>query len=685
MAIKHPYPTATVPNPMHQYASWSYALSLWWMSPNDYNTLMSIEDVDLALSYDIVTKATTSYVIAEDSGLYPDRRHPVTGGLNYNLQDVEFTTYITNSISNNGATNQVHGSFTIVEPYGVTLINALVAASYDENTQQYLNYVDQNYLLQIDFVGYDDFGNRVPLNQTSLYRKRFPIRIATMQCDVSTKGTEYKCTFNPAGHCGYQDKEAGTTPKLFNIVASTVNQFFNGSKGLAAQLNAYQQSLVGGPNGYGDYYVFDIDADLADSKIVNPTESGFVETDPHAKGYDPSTQSWVIPQGTEIHTIISKIMSHSSFLIDQLGLEGTKTTPENQAVIINHFKILQLMLQEGQTGGGQIVKNVYDHRRNVYAKSYNYRILQVPTWAGSHPALPQFPDMRPYCVKSYDYLYTGQNIDILNWELKFDLSYHSQVIGFPNQQAAATPSASTKSEFVGQYVKEVNLTPSVLTQLIPSLKQVKSATPISTKTIVNNKNITTGLGVGNRPASVITADAIKSIYTSQASTMINVKLDIVGDPTLIKQDDWAYVPNPLKSTKYYNWDTTSQSQFVQEYGHLRMDAGDFVVSLTVNTPIDLDLDTSNQGLMAPNLKTIPALFNGYFLINEVRSVFHEGKFTQTLNLARYMNSDYITSSAELESDARTVRAQNELQAAIAAGASSGVTPIAGASPIENSR
>ncbi len=649
---KKPIYTDIVINPLHQYASWTYALSLWWMDPRDFNNLMTMPDINNALNFDLVKDAPNSYVIASDAGLFPSRRHPLTNGLTYHLQDIEIDTSIQPSL-NSGPTNMAYGSFTIVEPYGVTLINVLAEAAFDTINNRYNNYLDQNYILQIDFVGYDDFGNEIPRNQTALYRKRFPVRITEMKVDVKSSGAEYRCTFYPSPHESQQKQEIRTVPYNFRIKAKTIDEFFNGKEGLAAQLNNYQKSLIGKDYEWGDCFSFDIDPEIAKSEIVNTKEASFVNSDPNSNGYDPTTKVWVIPQGTDISTIINKIMAHSSFLIGQMGLEGkVASTQTDQSSILNLFKVLTLMTHQGIVATDSLYDNVYDTHRNVYAKHYNYKIIQVPTWLSTHPSMSQFSDMSPYCTKSYDYLYTGKNIDIINWELKFDHTYFVPVLGFPNQQAASTPNAAVGNETKAQYVRQTNLTPSVLSILHPQLGQVRTATPISTATAVGNQNITTGMDVGKRPAATIVADALNSTYFDHSSSMMNINLEIVGDPTMLKQDEWAYVPSPNKAVNYYNWEEVPQSEFAAKYGHLRLDAGEIIVALSVRTPIDIDTDLTNEGLVTPELGTIPSVFNGFFRVLTIRSMFRNGKFTQILNLARYLNSDYVTAAAPMIANAR---------------------------------
>ena len=143
---------------------------------------------------------------------------------------------------------------------------------------------------------------------------------------------------------------------------------------------------------------------------------------------------------------------------------------------------------------------------------------------------------------------------------------------------------------------------------------------------------------------------LKSVYTDlSGGDQIALDLNIVGDPTLLKQDDWLYIPNPQASQVYNSWDTADKNQynFAQRYGHIRMDSGELVVYITVNSPIDID-DGSNDypdtGLMFPAMdgtNTYTSMFSGYYKIITIKNTFQNGKFEQTLSMVRYTQSDYL--------------------------------------------
>ena len=135
-----------------------------------------VTDVDSALAWE--PDPNQSYVIAEDAGLFPDRRLPGVLPVNYNIQNVKFTTIIAPN-KQSRSSNMIEGSMTIIEPYGVTFLDTLcVAASYFYPGGA--NYTTLPYMLQLDFFGYDDNGDPISDSDTIGLRKRFPINCLLM-------------------------------------------------------------------------------------------------------------------------------------------------------------------------------------------------------------------------------------------------------------------------------------------------------------------------------------------------------------------------------------------------------------------------------------------------------------------------------------------------------------------------
>ena len=656
-SILVPKPGPPIPNPMHKFASWTYSVSLWWLGLEDYARLMAQEDVDGAMAF-APTKGN-SFVLAEDGGIYPNQRVPNTLGVNYNIQSVSFTTTIAPGRQNR-STNMIEGKITIVEPYGVTFIDSLVLASFDGTRHR--NYTQQPLMLQIDFKGYDDDGKPVPADQLALYRKRFPIRILTCKLDVSSGGSQYDISFTATGAVAHMP-EMATTPKDFNITAGTVREFFDQLGDQITQFNV--DYILKGKAAFADGLKFDYDDKIGDSKIVDELNVKFTEGNPSSKKIDFKKKRFSIPAKTSMIDIVTKVLSQSNyFIVDQkLGRSGAiNTASTNLTTIFNYFKMTSEVKYIGVSADRTAHENVFDPVRNTLPQQVTLKIRQYPTWSGKHPLQNnQLADPRPYSIKKYNYLFTGKNTDVVDFKLEFNSTYYTAMLAYTSAVPATNISKSTKDEneleSLGNAGYVPIVTPVVLGNFIPGMLTTPNPTPNRIVPQANDASLSAGLL--NQSDAVKVADVTRSIYSGLTGDMVAVTLTIVGDPTLIKQDDWLYIPSPSRAALYNDIDGTNQADFATNYGHVRTDTGELIVDIVINSPIDIDIDVpgefGNKGLAFPNPNSYQSLFSGQYKIILIENIFSAGKFEQKIELVRYLNSSLISSFPQGEDASGAVK------------------------------
>lgn len=644
MAIKQLAETDIIPNPLHRYASYTYSWSLWRLQIDDFNKLMSIESTSAAMSWNPISP--NSYVIAQDGGRYPDRRQPGTLGLNYHIQSVQFDSIIAPTKASKSS-NMIRGGMTILEPYGVTLIDTLIAASWDGNA--YNNYLDQPYMLQLEFRGYDDNGEEIPRSESDLiiYTKRFPIRMLTMKVEVTTRGTEYKIDFVPTGAQAHQSSLYSTTPELFTVTAGTVKEFFTE---LEEKFRAFGRTLVEqGQATYGDGTFFKIDPEIADSKIVNETKVSLVNANPKVKDIRLDKNTFTVPKGTPILDIITKIMAHSDYLIQkQMLLEasgGDNGERLDQTNVLNMIKTTTKIEYGGVDLNGQRQAPAIDVITNRYPKIITYNIMQYAMYTVKHPAANSlYVDSIPYTQKYYNYLYTGQNTDIVDLKINFDTTYYTSILAFT--KAKASEESTKDTEFDSREYNTrgpIALNPAIFNKIYPQLAAIPTATPVQYRFAVSAPETTAGFNILDRPAAQTVMDVFRSIYTAQGQEMVALDLTIVGDPTLIKQDDWLIIPSPDQDSEFNDWNISAY-EYTLKYGHSPMDRGQFVVRVDINSPVDMDIDQPdyNMGLAYPQPKYNQSLFSGQYIIISINNRFANGKFEQVLKMARIMNDEAQT-------------------------------------------
>lgn len=647
--LKTTAPTKPIPNPLHQFASYTYKWSLWWLGMDDANAILEAPDVGTGIHHPMTLGK--SFCIAEDGGIYPQYRAPSQYGLNYNIQDVTFDSTVGLNTSTK-STNMSLGTLSIIEPYGVTFLNTVIAMSYNPELQKYENYLQQPFMLQLDFVGYDDKGEPLPQATSSVYRKRFPITLTKMGMKVTNRGTEYNISYATLTQLPHHNRHS-TTRVNFDIVAGTVGEFFTN---FSQEMNAYfQQQKVNGKIQWADTMSFDVDPVIWNSDIVYSTQVSLAQSNPKGKNIDLTKGNFSIPAGTKIMEVIEKVLLQSKYIVDQLGLDVSnpqiKLTAA-QSNKFNYFKTVCRTTYYGADGSGNLKKNAFDSSRNVRPVRYTYNIHQYPVIDAHHPTLPPFIDPSKNTVKVYNYIYTGRNVDIINLNIDFNTTFYTDVAAYISQMAADNTTQSTAVYDALDSNRALSLFPTpefyAASGIAPSLGQIPNPTPLMLHMQVNDRRENLAFNILENPGAQAAVNVSKSLYSRWPSgDMIMLDLTIVGDPTLIKQDDVLYAPSPTKGTQYNNWTTQSQEAFAQQHGHIRMDSGELVCYVNISTPLDLDIDAfgGNKGLVYPQQGQYPSLFNGYYRILQIKNQFKNGQFTQVLKLTRHQHSSYTQAGA----------------------------------------
>jgi hypothetical protein len=259
----------------------------------------------------------------------------------------------------------------------------------------------------------------------------------------------------------------------------------------------------------------------------------------------------------------------------------------------------------------------------------------------------------PYTIKYYNYLYTGQNTDIIDLKIDFNTTYYTAILAHTNAKAATDSSPDTDvaiQRYEGS--SAISLNPAIFTKIFPALAAIPNSTPLQYRFVADDVNLKSGMNIADREAALRVADMFKSIYTAQNQEMLQLDLTIVGDPTLIKQDDWLYVVDPEGNSAYNDW-STSSSGFVSSHGHLPFDRSEQVVNVRINSPVDMDIDIYNEGVAYPQPRYSQSLFSGQYRILNISNKFSGGKFEQVLHMVRLMNSDYQTAFAQVSESGRT--------------------------------
>lgn len=713
------------PNMLLDYPDYTYALSLHVIPPKKYNDMVTTPGyvyntlwtsfVSSTLKQsgsrqerdatEEITSSLVGTVLVASGGRQGSqyRRHP-TFKEDFYFENLQMKTIVGMNVRTKN-TNAIEMSFTLIEPYGVTFLDRLLAVSDQIGTKSWMQIP---YMLQVDFVGNNSAGELLtPIpNQT----KYIPIKIIACKIKITSKGAEYQIQAMPFGQQAFTES-LGSTPAILEVQASTVGDFFSstGSVGqagsilavtsldtqrrdgyakeitqeqnktkpddkriaelqntadsvtkdlaktpylvgsYAAAMNSYQAQLVVGKHlRHAEVYQFDIHPDLAKSKIVIPTTitaARTTMTDPvKALRNNAKVSNVGIDQSISGFSI-----NAGTSIVDVINM------------VMRNSDYIRDQLHDPATDAKKTNNNTADSKHtpmswfkitstiqlldfDIARDTYSKKITYhiMPT-AIFNTKFPNAPTSEPRSVtKEYHYIYSGKNDSIINFDLDFDTMFYTAI--------TADRSKAQQTE-----VQQEN--PENTSQPINAGTGAVQITNRQIKLVSGHADIARPANPDSKGALV--TDFYKSSLSSSRGDMINVKLKIIGDPEFIKQDDIFF--NPIT-----NPDQLS-GKLIDKNGSIMFDNSERFVLLTFNTPVDVNPET---GLVETDSKYTTSAFSGIYKIIVVDNEFADGAFTQTLELIRifdnFPNTENTRSSsptaiADTKSDSKS---RQELDAEI---------------------
>lgn len=225
----------TQPNQLDQYASYTYSISWYLLSPAQFTAMVKAQKANV----------TGWQLLMQSGGAAAKGRSPAFS-VDYYMDDLEISSKIWGG-GKNAANNAVDIKFRVTEPNGITLIQSLFnavksvygAVPNTSGTTDAPNYLTAQYCLVIQFYGYDANGNLVApakgtystnggYGQTAVITKYYPFTLTDIKFTVASKAVEYSIFGKPIPMKYNSSTDRGTIPHDFVMTGQTVNQLLNG-------------------------------------------------------------------------------------------------------------------------------------------------------------------------------------------------------------------------------------------------------------------------------------------------------------------------------------------------------------------------------------------------------------------------------------------------------------------------
>jgi hypothetical protein len=362
-------------------------------------------------------------------------------------------------------------------------------------------------------------------------------------------------------------------------------------QGLFSAMNQFQQELVKkGIYTYADTYSVEFaHPSLASATIQvknpekNQTGSSKPATaadakDPAKGSVDNKTRNLSVVAGTQIVQFITKILQNSSYVTDQAIVKASEQPsgklesngkPGNN---VASFKINMIATPKK-----------YDPKRNDYAYDIKYVVspYKLSNLISNYYQIPKFNGVH----KQYNYWFTGENTQVLNYEQTYNALYHAVMSGSPGALGGTIIQDAIKTNFQ----------------------------PNSGESNQGAKNNVNEIGANFTDALFNPGD------------LASATLQIIGDPAWLQQGDVSPV-----FAKSFN-----PNPFMPD-GTINFDSQQILFEILINTPADYNLQT---GIIDPNVRSTvfqsssnpgAARQSYVYQATECLSEFARGKFTQTL-------------------------------------------------------
>ena len=655
-------------NILSSYASYDYIISLSALTVQDFNYPDTSYKAGKVLP-----------LICKTAGASPENRIATAyGKFEFYIDQLTFESII--GLATVKATNVTTIQFDVYEPYSIgTFVLALQTAAYQAKWD---NWRDAPFLLTIEFRGNTEKG---VMKNVPFAARHIPIRLTSLGMKASEKGCKY--SVSAYGTQGQALATQYANLKTDAIIKGTTVQevLQTGEQSLQAVVNRYLEGKVTDKSvKIADKVVilFPKEENLASKS--KPGASGAAGADKkNSATYNPSqvtndssavfkkigiNQTNLIQNTGEVNVLGLSDLSYTAARPGEQA-SGDETTVIDAAsgtwqrgkLVVDPKQgilkfsqdmdipsvINQVLMQSSypETALGKLVDGMrtwwridtqvfyIDTPENLpitgsYPRIIVYRVVPFLAHASKFPApgveVPGFDKIKEQVVKRYDYIYTGKNTEVINFNIDFSVGFANVMAAdkFKNNQGVKESANDAKQDN-----KEDN-------KPIDPFVAGKPPPTQAGQSQTMNKNTATQLpgdGEGGRPGETEAQRAARVFHKAitNPNDMVVLDLEIWGDPFWIVNSGMGnYTSEPVIGIKDLNKD-----------GSVNWQASEVDMWVYFRSPIDINQVTGLYDFKSPNhqqdmtlsTKAAPSVaFSGLYCVNRVTSTFRQGQFRQNL-------------------------------------------------------
>lgn len=668
------------PNVLHNYATFNYIWTLSVLSPNDIN--FPDESYRKGKLGPIILKSGSGKPADRISTVFRSPDNP-EGKFDFFMDDVRINGTI-GMDKTTGNTNATGLSFSITEPYSMGIFfQALQIAALESG---YYNWVDVPLLLRLEFFGHvDQYRQNIQIPGTTKY---FPIKIRDIKMRVSGQGSKYQCEAIPWNEKAHSTTYSQIKTDM-TISGSTVQEMIQyGEKSLQKVVNdAYLEAIKRKEVKVPDQILilFPTDLKTSDAEGVNtdganaPTATvdpnkkpeknanvlkrlgvvrasdnfnlvqndninpvgmanmGFNEFRQGEKSfgkdnavYDEKTQTFKrgnisvsktsgeakFAQGTDIPNVINQVILASDY--GRQALDPDKITEDG---FINWWRIdTQMYVMDSDAN----IETTGVKPNLVVYRVVPYKVHHSKFMAPNKPA-KGVEKIKLSAIKQYDYLYTGKNLDILDFSIEFNAAFYTATSadsGKNNVDVKRRAESGGLAANKQGKVENNRPTSQPVQQTEPKIELGTVTTTVRADKIKSDSGNKGGPRADD-PASLAARQFHDAI--TEGADMVELQMKILGDPFYLGDSGMGNYSAQATNLKGLNGD-----------GSINYQDGEVYINVRFRNPVDISRRTGLYDF--PSGSTVPQ-FSGLYRVSIVENSFSKGQFTQNLTLTRMVGQD----------------------------------------------
>ena len=320
---------------------------------------------------------------------------------------------------------------------------------------------------------------------------------------------------------------------------------------------------------------------------------------------NPTQRTITFTRGTKIQRILEELV-----LLSDFGKRLADTAAFKTDGFIDWFRI--------EASVYIIEDKKFEAKHSRHPRIYLYKVLPYRV----HSSVFKMPNSPPagydkvvqQAVKSYNYMYTGLNKDILEFDIQFDNQFYAAIASDSNRLDGANDQKSGGPP--GRNYPEYNMGATFTGTNLSDNKKLKR--------IVGSGTQGGGTGAMIETSSIKLARQFNEAVMNSESDLISMKIKVLGDPYYIADSGIGNYNS--ENTSYYN---------INADGTMNHQSGEVDILMNFQTPIDINDNTGGYSMDGSALGV--ANFSGLFRVITVRNMFNGNLFTQEIDLVKRPN------------------------------------------------